>query len=221
MFVMRLLISEGRLLMACSVVIHRRLLMACCLGIQKTGDGVVGDQLGDLLRRLRAFGAEPVRGPVQRAKERARRDGRIGGAQQAAPDAAGHERADAAFVPIAFADDPRAQARRQGGHLEMRRGSLDLVYEAQDVGHGDVAQPGGERPRIAARRGQRAEQAIERAVLAEEQQLVLPAEVVIEVAGRQIGRDRDVAHARRREAAGAEHAGGGAHDLDAAGVRAP
>jgi hypothetical protein len=221
MFVMRLLMSDGRLLTDWRVLIHRRPLMACSLWMQKTGDGVVGDQLGDLLRRLRAFGPEPVRGPVQRAKERARRDGRIGGAQQAAPDAARHERADAAFVPIAFADDPRAQARRQGGHLEMRRGSLDLVYETQHVGHGDVAQPRGERTHIAARRRQRAEQAIERAVLAEEQQLVLPAEVVIEVAGRQIGRDRDVAHAGRREAAGAEHAGGRAHDLDTTGVGAP
>ena len=78
----------------------------------------------------------------------------------------------------------------------------------------------GQRATIAPGGSQRGEQPVGGAVLTEEQQLVLAAEVVIQVAGRQIGGDADVAHARRREAALAEDAGRGAHDLDAAGVRA-
>ena len=188
--------------------------------VQKAGDRVIGDEVGHLLRRLWSFGTEPVRGPVQRAEESARGDGRVGRAQHAAPDPAGDDRAHAALVAIALVDDACAQAGRQRVDLHVRRRSLDFVHEAQDVRHRHRAQARGERRRFAARAGQRVEQPIERAVLAEEEQLVLAAEVVIEVAWRQISGDGDVAHAGRREAAGAEHAGGGAHDLHAARVGA-
>ncbi len=127
---------------------------------------------------------------------------------------------DTALVAIALAHDARAQAGRERVDFHVRRRSFDLVHEAPDVRHRHLAQARGERPRFAARGGQRVEQPIERAVLAEEEQLVLAAEVVIQVAGRQIGGDGDVAHAGRGEAAGAEHAGGGAHDLHAARIGA-
>ena len=81
-----------------------------------------------------------------------------------------------------------------------------------------IVQAIGQRPAVASRRGERGEQAVERSVLAEEEQLVLAAEVVIQVAGREIGGDRDVAHAGGGEPARAEHARRGAHDLDAAHV---
>ena len=58
--------------------------------------------------------------------------------------------------------------------------------------------------RLAPRRGERGEQTVERAVLAEKQDLVLAAEVVVQVAGREVGGDRDVAHAGGGEAAVAE-----------------
>ncbi len=67
---------------------------------------------------------------------------------------------------------------------------------------------------------QRREQAVQRPVLAEEEQLLLAAEVVIQVPRREVGGDGDVAHAGGGEAAGAEHAGGGAHDFDTAGLGA-
>jgi signal transduction histidine kinase len=200
--------------------IDRRLLMHGRLSIEKAGDGVIGDEPGHLLRRLRAFGAEPVSGPVQRTEECARRDRRIVRTEHAAANAGGHQRADAALVAVALGDDAHAEPRRKGVDLEMRGGALDLVDQAQHVRNGDGAEPAHQRPAVAAGGAEGAEQAIERAILAEEEELVLAAEIVIEVAGRQLRGERDVAHARRREAARAEHPARGAHDLDPAGLRA-
>ena len=185
--------------------------------MNETGDGVVGDQFGDLLRRLRPFRPEPVRRPGQGAEKRAGGDGRVGGPQRATLDAAGDQAADAALVAIALGDDRRAKARRQGVDLEVRRRSLDLVDKAEDVRHRHVVKTVGQRPEaVAARQRQRLEQAIERAVLAEEQDLVLAAEVVVEVARRQVGGDGDLAHAGGGEAPGAEHPRRGVHDVEAA-----
>jgi hypothetical protein len=89
------------------------------------------------------------------------------------------------------------------------------------VGDRHVVQAIGQRPRrIAARLGQRFEQPIERSVLAEEEDLVLAAEVMIEIGGREVGRDRDLAHAGGGKAAGAEDTRGGAHDVEAPAVGA-
>jgi hypothetical protein len=84
---------------------------------------------------------------------------------------------------------------------------------------GEVAQAKRERATIPPGGSECGEQPVGGAVLTEEQQFVLAAEVVIEIAGRQIGGDADVAHPGRREPAFAKDAGRGAHDLDAAGVR--
>jgi hypothetical protein len=188
------------------------------LQTQEAGDGVVGDKLGDPLRRLRSFRAEPVRGPVQRAQEGARRDGGVGRLESSGTDAVGHERADAALVFIAFGDDASSETRRKGVDFEMRSRSLDLVNQAEDVREGHVADADRHRPPILARGGERFEQTVDRAVLAEEQQLVLAAEVVIEVAGRQVGGNGDVAHAGRGETARAEDARGCPHDRHTAAV---
>jgi hypothetical protein len=178
------------------------------LQIQKTSDGVVGDEFGDLLRRSRSLRAEPVRGPVQRAEEGARCDSGIGRVESSGTDAVGHERADAALVFIAFGDDASSETRREGVDFEMRSRSLDLVNQAEDVRDGHVADANRQRPPIPARGGQRFEKPIHRAVLAEEQQLVLAAKVVIEVAGGKI----------RGEPARAEDARRRPHDLHAAAV---
>ena len=124
-----------------------------------------------------------MRGPVERAEKRTGRDGRVGRAQRAAPSAAGDERAHAALVPIPLGDDARAQARREGIDLEVRARPLDLVEEAEDVRDGHVVQPRAQRSAADPRRGERLEQAIQRAVLTEEEELVLAAEIVIQVAG--------------------------------------
>jgi hypothetical protein len=158
--------------------------------------------------------------PVERAEKSARGDGRIGGTEGAAADPVGHQGADAALVAIALRDNQRTQSRREGVDLEVRGRPFEFVDEAQDMGGGEVVQAIGQRPAIAPRRGERGEQPVERSVLAEEQQLVLAAEVVVQVAGREVGGDRDVAHPGGREPARAEHARGGAHDLDAAPVGA-
>jgi hypothetical protein len=160
-----------------------------------------------------------VRGPVEGAEKGARGDRRIARAQRAAGDAGGDDRADAALVAVPFGDDERAETGREGVDLEMGGGTFDAADETEHVRARKRVEAVGQRPARAARVGERLEQTVERAVLAEEEQLVLAAEVVIEVAGRQIGGGGDVAHAGGREAAFAEDAGGGAEDVQPAQIR--
>lgn len=61
------------------------------------------------------------------------------------------------------------------------------------------------------------DQAIKSAVLAEEEDFVFAAKIVIEVGGRQVGSGGDFAHTGLGEAARAELASGGAEDFEAAG----
>jgi len=182
----------------------------------QAGDREIGDEIGDLVRTLRPLRAVPVGGPVERAEKGARRDRGVGGAQQAPADAAGDERPDPAFVAVALGDDPRAQPPRQRVHLEVGRRALDVVDEAEHVGGGDVPEAPREGPAVAPRARERGEEPIERPILAEVEQLLFPAEVVIEVAGREVGGDRDLAHAGGGVPAPAEDAGRRAHDRHAA-----
>lgn len=156
-----------------------------------------------------------MRGPVQRAEKRACGDGRVGGPQRTAFDAVGDERADPALVAIALGDDARAKARGQRVDGEVGGRSLHLVDEAQHMRGGQGVQAIGQRlARIPPCFRQRVEQARERSILAIEQDLVLAAEVVIQVAGRQIGGDGDLPHPGGREAARAEHPRRRPHDVD-------
>ena len=159
------------------------LIVDCRLWIGQAGDGILSDQLGDLLRRLRSFRTEPVRGPVQRAEERPRGDGRVRRVQGSGTHAGPDERADAAFVLVALGDDARAQTGWEGVDFEMRGRTLDLVDQAEDVSDGQVAEAGRQRPAIPTRGRQRVQQPIGRAILAEEEQFVLASEIVIQVAG--------------------------------------
>ncbi len=86
--------------------------------------------------------------------------------------------------------------------------------------HGEIVQPGPHRRGRSASGRERIEQPIERAVLAKVEQLVLAFEVVIQVAGREVGRGRDVAHPRRRKSDGPEGPRRGAKDVEAARVGA-
>ena len=187
---------------------------------RQAADDEVSNEIGDLLRRLGALGTEPMRRPVQRAEQRTCGDGRIRGPQLAAADAVSDESADAAFVSIPFRDDALAQPRRQGIDFEMRRRSFHFVEQTEDMTDGERPEPRGERLFVAAGRRERREQPIEGAILAEEEQFVLAAEVVIEVAGRQVRGGRDVAHAGGGEAVRPEEARGGAEDPHAPGIGA-
>ena len=88
-------------------------------------------------------------GPVERAEEGTGCDRRVGGAQRAAVDAVGDQRANAALVAVAFGDDPRPQPCRQRVDLEVCGRSFDAIHEAQHVRDGDVSQPRGQMPAIA------------------------------------------------------------------------
>jgi len=160
-----------------------------------------------------------VRGPVERAEKRARRHGGVGGPQLAALDSVGDDGAHAALVAIAFGDDRRAQARRQGIHLEVRGRPLDFVQQAQHVRGRHVVQPIG-RARVAARdRLELAHGALERAVEEAREQLLLGADVVVQASFQQADGFGDVADARAVIALLAEHPGSRGEDLILAGAR--
>ena len=157
-----------------------------------------------------------MRRPVERAEKGPGGDGRFG----AAAARRGDEGAHSALVAIALGNDPVAKWRRQGVDFEVSGGAFEAIDETEHVRDGEPAEARRERTPILragrARGGQGVEQAVQRAVLTEVEQLLLAAEVVIQVAGRQVGGDSDVAHAGGVEAVGAKHGGGGAHDVDAA-----
>jgi len=177
---------------------------------------LVGDRIG----REWAIWTEPLRRPIERAQECARRDRRVARAERAPADAGGDQRADAPLVPVAFGDDDGAPLRGEGIDLEVGRRPFDFSDQTQDVADGELAQALGQWTPIALRGGQRGQQPVQRAVLAEKQELVFAAEIVVEVGGRQIGGERDIAHAGGGETAAAKDLRGGAQDVDAPVVRA-
>ena len=154
--------------------------------------------------------------PIEGAEKGPRGHGGLG----AAAALLGDERPHTALVAIALGDDPLAEAGREGIDFQMRPGSFHFIDQAEDVGDREVSDAGGEGSSIFPGESQRREQAIQRLVLAEEKQLLLAAEIVVQVPVRQVGGDGDLAHAGGGEAAGPKHARGGAHDLHTAGVRA-
>lgn len=187
----------------------------------KAGNGVVGNDFGDVLGSLRPIRPEPVGRPIEGAEKSARGDDRIGRRERAAADAAGYERADAVFVAVSFGHDERAEPAGEGVDLEVRGGAFDLVQETQHVRLRELTKSGDERTIASARLGERREQVIERSILAEKQQLVLAAKVVVEVARRQVGFYSDLAHAGRRKASGAKDASGRSQNADASGIGTP
>jgi hypothetical protein len=165
--------------------------------------------------------AEPVGGPVESAQERARGDQDIRHAQCTAADSGRNQRPDTALIAVALRDDGAPEAARQRVDLEVGCRSFEVVHEAADVRGSEPLQTCRQRTAGAPRVAERLEQPVERSVLAEEQDLVLAAEIVIQVAGRQIRGVGDVPHAGGGEAVGPEDAGGGAKDLDPPCIGAP
>jgi hypothetical protein len=125
-----------------------------------------------------------VRRPVERAKEGAGGDGWIGGVQGSGACAGGHQPAHTALVGVAFGDDAGAQPRREGVDLQVRGRAFDFVEQAEHVRDGEVAESKRQRSAIVPGSGESDKQPIRRTILTEEEQLVLAAEVVIEVAWR-------------------------------------
>jgi K+-sensing histidine kinase KdpD len=102
----------------------------------------------------------------------------------------------------------------------MRRGPLHGVHETQDMCGRETVEPPRKRVGCRGRIGQCGHQPIQCPVLAEEEELLLAAEVVVEVGRREVGGDRDFAHARGGEPALAEDTGGRAQDLEPPAIRA-
>ncbi len=158
--------------------------------------------------------------PIERTEKRARGDRRIDGTQLATPDSGGEEGAHAALITIAFGHDQVPQRGRKRVHFEMRRRPFEFVDEAAHVRQRERPQPVREWTAGATGLDERREQPIERAILAEEQNLVLAAEIVVQVRGGQIRSHRDVAHACGGITARPEHARGRAEYFHAAGFGA-
>jgi hypothetical protein len=89
------------------------------------------------------------------------------------------------------------------------------------VRDGQLVKPVGKRGTVAACGRQGIEQPIERAILAEEEELVLAAKVVIEVPRGEVGGDGDVAHPGGGESARAEDVRRCAQDLNPARIGSP
>jgi hypothetical protein len=106
-------------------------------------------------------------------------------------------------ITVSLVPDP------QGGPFVVTDGVADGAARAAELGFDaeEICPPAAE--------------AIERAVLAEEQDLVLAGEVVVEVGGGEVGRAGDVAHAGGGVAAVPDDAGRGPEDLEAAPVTPP
>jgi hypothetical protein len=164
---------------------------------------------------------EPVGGPVEGAQERARGDQNVRHAQCAAPDSGRNQRPDTALIAVALGDDRAPEAGRQRIDLEVGGRSLEVVHQAPDMRGSEPLQTCRQRTERPPRLAERLEQPVERSVLAEEQDLVLAPEIVIQVAGRQIRGVGDVPHTGSGEAVGSEDPGGCAKDLDAPRVGAP
>src|SRR5689334_11241960 len=149
--------------------------MWACGDISQSGDRVIGDELGDALRRVGAVGSVPVSGPVERAEKGARGDDGV----WAAASFRGNQRAQAALVAIALGDDSIAQPPWQRVHLQVRCGPLDFVEETEDVRDRQLAKTVGERAPIspAASLGgpKGVEQTVQRTILADGEQQLLSA----------------------------------------------
>src|SRR5262249_40221670 len=91
---------------------------------------------------------------------------------------------------------------------------FDFVDEAEHMGGSEAMKPCVNSTVRRSGRGERVQQAVEGPILTEEEELVLAAEVVIQVARREVGGDGDLAHARGSESSEAEDVSGSSEDLD-------
>ena len=100
-----------------------------------------------------------------------------------------------------------ARRNSSGQHVdfEVRGRALEFFQRVMQMGADDRAQLFGDREGRGTRRLRRRQHAVDGAVLAEEQQFVLAGEIVIQIARRQVGFLRDVAHAGGGDAAAAEY----------------
>jgi hypothetical protein len=181
-------------------------------------DGVIGDERGDSFRALVSIRSEPLSGPVESAQKRARGDRWISSLQFTTPDSVRDKRTDPMLVPVTFGKNRRAQPGRQRLDFQVGGGTFDFVDEAEHMGGGEAMKPC---VNSAVRRPgscERAQQAVERPILTEEEELLLATEVVIQVARREVGGDGNLAHARGRESSEAEDAGCRPQDADASRI---
>src|ERR1700740_1163313 len=99
---------------------------------------------------------------------------------------------------------------------EVRGGAFDFVEDAMQVKGDDGAEFFACGGLGASSLFEISDQAIESAVLAEKEDFIFAAEIVVKVSRGEISGGRDFAHARLGKAAGAKFAAGGAKDFESA-----
>src|SRR5258708_11453839 len=106
--------------------------------------------------------------------------------------------------------------RRNRVGQEVGGGAFDVVKDAMQVKGDDRAEFFGRGGFCASSLFEIDDQAIESAVLAEKENFILAAEIVVKVSRGEVGGSGDFAHARFGKAARAKFAAGGAQDFQAA-----
>ena len=186
--------------------------------VLQSSDDVVREHRGNHRARQRTVGTKPLDGPVERAEEGAGRHRRIGRRELAAPDARRNQRPDSTLARSRLAT---TAALNRPGRASSSKCTADPWIRSitQSTRGRSPARAAARRsaPR-ARRRVGRGLQPIEREVLARIENLVLAAEVVIEVGGG--GRRRRRCRIRGREPHRAEDAGRGGEDFRPARSRA-
>src|SRR5260370_2519376 len=148
---------------------------------QQAANQVVGKSIGDFAGAQGAVRAEPKHAPVQSAQDRAGRESRVARNEFTGTNACGDELPQTFFITVALVENAVLQSARQRGGQEVRRGSPDFIDDAGPVrhNHGITFFRGSDAQ--AADFLQRCAQAVQSAVLTEENDLVFAAKIVIEV----------------------------------------
>src|SRR5262245_5248138 len=148
--------------------------------------------VGDLLRRGRPLRIEPARNPVHRAEQREGEQLRVATAERARAHTFFEHFANAAVELIATNDDRFQVRRRQRLEIEEERRAVQFVEDR--VHEGDDQAPDflvGRKPTVLDLLEQ-LNQAIERVLVAGEEDVFLVLEVVVEIALLHVERGRDL-----------------------------
>src|SRR5713101_3864006 len=169
----------------------------------------------------RARRAVPKNAPVQCTQQRASGEGRIAWHEFAGTSPRHNHLSHAIFVTIALGYQTPVQMSRQGTGQIMRGGTFDFVEDTPQMRDDDETKPVCDGCSRSPGLFQRRQHAVEGIVLAEIENFMFSAKIIVEVCGRKGSGGSDVAHAGLGKASHAILASGGAQYLQAPRQVAP